>query len=208
MGFSVNRRNSLRSPACAGKSGNGNLRLVLAWDHPRVCGEKHLFLVAKASMIGSPPRVRGKEDERGRATRNRGITPACAGKRAVIAATDAIPRDHPRVCGEKRLRAAPSHPITGSPPRMRGKGYTGSAARPAGRITPACAGKSYSPPQGSKRQGDHPRVCGEKKDNPDEWSEVQGSPPRVRGKARRGACSGLPGWITPACAGKRDLTGS
>ena len=90
---------------------------------------------------------------------------------------------------------------------MRGKGYTGSAARPAGRITPACAGKSYSPPQGSKRQGDHPRVCGEKKDNPDEWSEVQGSPPRVRGKEEMLYQGRHSSGITPACAGKRDKAG-
>ena len=70
-----------------------------------------------------------------------GITPAYAGKREMPPTGAARTRDHPRVCGEKVVCLIPMCHCMGSPPRVRGKGYTGSAARPAGRITPACAGK-------------------------------------------------------------------
>ena len=32
---------------------------------------------------------------------NKGITPACAGKREIIIGFDALYKDHPRMCGEK-----------------------------------------------------------------------------------------------------------
>ncbi len=52
---------------------------------------------------------------------------------------------------------------------------------------------------------DHPRVCGEQIDNPSATGRASGSPPRVRGTDffRRRNCGA--GWITPACAGNREL---
>ena len=191
------------TPACAGKRTPLLTPRSVTWDHPRVCGEKPESGRWGEQDAGSPPRMRGKAPRFLIAKGLFRITPAYAGKSVKVNEPDCLPRDHPRVCGEKTSSNVPERKNPGSPPRVRGKGYTGSAARPAGRITPACAGKSYSPPQGSKRQGDHPRVCGEKKDNPDEWSEVQGSPPRVRGKGIKRGCHSYQCGITPACAGKR-----
>ena len=89
------------TPACAGKSLSGFLELVTGvgspphvrgkagacthgqarhWDHPRVCGEKVFLSVPATSVLGSPPRMRGKVPfsiECGFCT---GITPAYAGK--------------------------------------------------------------------------------------------------------------------------------
>ena len=31
-------------------------------DHPRVCGEKDLLMAAQNFKLGSPPRMRGKDD--------------------------------------------------------------------------------------------------------------------------------------------------
>ena len=69
------------TPAYAGKSCSNAPKNRTTWDHPRVCGEKHL---PAAAMQGCP-----------------GITPACAGKRRSVAAAARSRRDHPRVCGEK-----------------------------------------------------------------------------------------------------------
>ena len=69
------------TPACAGKSLWSPLLLILAEDHPRVCGEKDLELYRIMTTKGSPPRVRGKEDNAPLVSRYVGITPACAGKR-------------------------------------------------------------------------------------------------------------------------------
>ena len=55
-----------------------------AWDHPRVCGEKATEDQLTAALSGSPPRMRGKVlgDLAGRELT--GITPAYAGKSAML----------------------------------------------------------------------------------------------------------------------------
>ena len=173
-----------------------------------MCGEKSGFCQRSILHLGSPPRMRGKAIVIQRVDRLGGITPAYAGKSQTAGCRTAAPEDHPRVCGEKTSSNVPERKNPGSPPRMQGKGCPLLFRYYFIGITPACAGKSQ---QGNRLMSwvwDHPRVCGEKRWKRRTSSCMAGSPPRVRGKARRGACSGLPGWITPACAGKRDLTGS
>ena len=72
------------TPACAGKRQAASMPFALAPDHPRVCGEKFIFSVRRLMLIGSPPRVRGKEEENGMSILEQRITPACAGKRRPI----------------------------------------------------------------------------------------------------------------------------
>ena len=49
------------TPACAGKR-YGRARITSGYlDHPRVCGEKLLFVFCGLCRLGSPPRVRGKD---------------------------------------------------------------------------------------------------------------------------------------------------
>ena len=50
-------------------------------DHPRVCGEKRCVYNVYKLMVGSPPRVRGKDSGDPEQAGTTGITPACAGKR-------------------------------------------------------------------------------------------------------------------------------
>ena len=71
-----------------------------------------------------------------------GITPAYAGKSGGWKAAHSMWRDHPRVCGEKKLCLALHPPAAGSPPRMRGKGEYTCNISSVNRITPAYAGKS------------------------------------------------------------------
>ena len=170
------------TPACAGKR-----PLNICWrrqkrDHPRVCGEKAAYLRAVWVPKGSPPHVRGKVASIHTLTPCRGITPACAGKRASHSETLCHTRDHPRMCGEKCLYfRATSATI---------------------RITPACAGKRLSPITPAWGRRDHPRMCGEKAFSHSSGDGSKGSPPHVRGKV----CPGLQlihvQGITPACAGK------
>ncbi len=69
------------TPACAGKSFPKSLLMKLMWDHPRVCGEKIVLVIVFCSLMGSPPRVRGKGPSSGSTMQIPRITPACAGKR-------------------------------------------------------------------------------------------------------------------------------
>ena len=71
------------------------------------------------------------------------------------------------------------------------------------RITPACAGKSFSFPGSIAKIKDHPRVCGEKAENRGAGQWMRGSPPRVRGKVYSPVSESRIQRITPACAGKR-----
>ena len=49
------------TPAYAGKSINNLKRVIVAGDHPRLCGEKFLTDKFSRSYVGSPPPMRGKD---------------------------------------------------------------------------------------------------------------------------------------------------
>ena len=68
------------TPACAGKTLIQIRSYQLARDHPRVCGENVFTVAAGSSVMGSPPRVRGKRRVLVDFDEPAGITPACAGK--------------------------------------------------------------------------------------------------------------------------------
>ena len=153
--------------------------------------------------MGSPPRMRGKEWFRDENLQQPGITPAYAGKSALMPAVMAGSQDHPRVCGEKYSLALFLGLHQGSPPRMRGKGGIPGSCRTRKGITPAYAGKSGKIQKWPCAPWDHPRVCGEKFDNPKIVYSEKGSPPRMRGKARGTLMQSLRPRITPAYAGKR-----
>ena len=112
-------------------------------DHPRVCGEKIRRPIGLFHQDGSPPRVRGKDYNQSPGYAGSRITPACAGKSAWRHIGTPDRRDHPRVCGEKARAVRQAHPLPGSPPRVRGKDYLYERRNGLGRITPACAGKSW-----------------------------------------------------------------
>ena len=88
------------TPACAGKTWCKNFPLLRVWDHPRVCGENTGYKNGIECVMGSPPRVRGKQLLRCLSFHALRITPACAGKTHPIRVPNLSPEDHPRVCGE------------------------------------------------------------------------------------------------------------
>ena len=71
------------TPAYAGKSICKSSRDASNGDHPRVCGEKGPALPDARTVLGSPPRMRGKGRSKQQTKHQRGITPAYAGKRKV-----------------------------------------------------------------------------------------------------------------------------
>ena len=129
------------TPACAGKSCPLPRRTVSVRDHPRVCGEKRPDWKNEVELVGSPPRVRGKDYSLAVFGACIGITPACAGKSRDAHSQKNCGRDHPRVCGEKQSRLRGSFFLRGSPPRVRGKAKKVDAQNLHQGITPACAGK-------------------------------------------------------------------
>ena len=190
------------TPACAGKSCPLPRRTVSVRDHPRVCGEKRPEWKNEVELVGSPPRVRGKDAIQRHPSCGFGITPACAGKRRTDSKTTLSHEDHPRVCGEKLHSLSPQLCVHGSPPRVRGKVDAATLTLKARGITPACAGKRLLPCCFWRLHRDHPRVCGEKRTRQAVWTQCGGSPPRVRGKVVLLLVGWLLSGITPACAGK------
>ena len=90
------------------------------------------------------------------------VSPAYAGKSRECARGLTRARNHPRVCGEKFFAAYGAMPLSGSPPRMRGKVAHGAAGASGCGITPAYAGKRLLQSSDGIREWDHPRMCGEK----------------------------------------------
>ena len=68
------------TPAYAGKRVFRYLDCFVAEDHPRVCGEKNVEKLKTMWKMGSPPRMRGKDDRQLILCISLGITPAYAGK--------------------------------------------------------------------------------------------------------------------------------
>ena len=190
------------TPAYAGKRRRTDLVFRSSGDHPRVCGEKSVSTVMVVNLMGSPPRMRGKEFFHRLRSAACGITPAYAGKSSSIVLNLKDQGDHPRVCGEKTTRTCKSSGSVGSPPRMRGKVNKFNEPLRRGGITPAYAGKSRTADGRRMQRKDHPRVCGEKHFTTGTSVNPRGSPPRMRGKVPDFLVFSLLLGITPAYAGK------
>ena len=146
----------------------------------------------------------GKGAHRTQSVFAKGITPTCVGKREARATLIDIIKDHPHVCGEKKVTEAITSPLRGSPPRVWGK-VTGLALLCLiVWITPTCVGKREARATLIDIIKDHPHVCGEKRADILRSPNPGGSPPRVWGKvSKRTIIHGLRG-ITPTCVGKRS----
>ena len=132
------------TPAYAGKRDSSSRSTSTRWDHPRMCGEKCLLMPLPLKGLGSPPHVRGKALFHVFCHQMLRITPACAGKSLCILHSLSRHKDHPRMCGEKRLFGLLCLFQLGSPPHVRGKVSVFRPCALSDRITPACAGKSTS----------------------------------------------------------------
>ena len=89
------------TPAYAGKRLERVPLIPSRQDHPRLCGEKHVFPALAVLVLGSPPPMRGKGLELDFYKSGNGITPAYAGKSCRPPTEIITIGDHPRLCGEK-----------------------------------------------------------------------------------------------------------
>ena len=126
--------------------------------------------------------MRGKRKRETYQIRDIRITPAHAGKTAVLRSDGKPIADHPRACGENSRSSARRSERSGSPPRMRGKQISKEVFHSELRITPAHAGKTSPDFCCNSIASDHPRACGENDVQKKLESGEYGSPPRMRGK--------------------------
>ena len=80
-GYEVDVKVNGITPAYAGKRLFQLHGVYLCRDHPRVCGEKIHSTKNCFPVLGSPPRMRGRESDGYATAKDYGITPAYAGKR-------------------------------------------------------------------------------------------------------------------------------
>ena len=118
-----------------------------------------------------------------------------------------LSRDHPRVCGEQRLKKSVIKMQSGSSPRVRGAGRVRRGRECPHGIIPACAGSSHRRCNQRGMARDHPRVCGEQLTVAVTVVPVEGSSPRVRGAAEVNGLRDKRVGIIPACAGSRSCRG-
>mgnify|MGYP001639887470 CR=1 FL=1 len=195
------RRNRI-TPACAGKTATGTVRIPTVADHPRMRGEDARVGKTSRRHIGSPPHARGRQRSGDPGERAGGITPACAGKTSSSPFLTTCPWDHPRMRGEDYSVAPRISKLHGSPPHARGRLREEYAKLEKRGITPACAGKTTKGRMNKMREGDHPRMRGEDVSYYNAEAFTMGSPPHARGRRERSCRYGNVFGITPACAGK------
>ncbi len=136
------------------------------------------------------------------------ITPADAGTRRPPPKQSIAYGDHPRGCGDKNTNHCIRTVAAGSPPRMRGQGYSIFSPLYPLRITPADAGTSRLLALPLLSDADHPRGCGDKLDVKPDGTLTVGSPPRMRGQVNFVRHQVIGERITPADAGTRRSAGS
>ena len=153
-----------------------------------------------------------------------GIIPACAGSTSCGSGLPLGSRDHPRMCGEHRVRLICRVLRTGSSPHVRGAPAAVVVCHLVRGIIPACAGSTnrrgwcawpkrdhprmcgehLSTKNRASVSGDHPRMCGEHNPVVNTATGSAGSSPHVRGALFLCLVKTWPRGIIPACAGSTD----
>ena len=195
-------------PACAGETLRMATFLPAIGVYPRVCGGNLSTPMARWSLGGLSPRVRGKLPVVRNFTSISGSIPACAGETRICWVCRQCYEVYPRVCGgNSRSSLARSRPV-GLSPRVRGKQMEEGDVRMLQGSIPACAGETPWTPWTPWTPEVYPRVCG---GNPAAYPIgilSQGLSPRVRGKRLIALLVQDTQGSIPACAGetKRALS--
>ena len=175
---------------------------MLAWAHPRACGENASQSLGKLGGLGSSPRMRGKLELSVDLTLHDRLIPAHAGKTPTDCATPLDPAAHPRACGENSPANRLPWLQRGSSPRMRGKQLRANRLAARLRLIPAHAGKTKISGEFYQEYGAHPRACGENLAAQSGLCDSKGSSPRMRGKRHDPDGGMVRTGLIPAHAGK------
>ena len=189
-------------PAYAGKTHEWCEPGQYREEHPRVCGENIFSPLSHAPLMGTSPRMRGKQEYYPHKPGWYRNIPAYAGKTRRGFHRGQWCKEHPRVCGENARNGMSLFVVAGTSPRMRGKLIPRQSwRRPRGNI-PAYAGKTMGSQLMRGTGPEHPRVCGENPHLTRAGGESWGTSPRMRGKLSSLFDAMGSQWNIPAYAGK------
>ena len=146
--------------ACAEQTWIVRRSATPARDHLRVCGADSGPASPRASISGSPPRVRSRPPSVYVLRLRFGITSACAEQTSYYSLAIVFDGDHLRVCGADPLHHSVNSGYMGSPPRVRSRPPRYPQAPYPRRITSACAEQTLPAHAAPETVWDHLRVCG------------------------------------------------
>ncbi len=169
-------------PAYAGKTTTAGMVSMPAAEHPRVCGENVIPTSERPELMGTSPRMRGKQQQAFHPAHPSRNIPAYAGKTAACRLVPIAPAEHPRVCGENFRPVEGEKSAKGTSPRMRGKHPNMTSPLEAFGNIPAYAGKTMQHKIFCPPNWEHPRVCGENRITCSWYTKQPGTSPRMRGK--------------------------
>ena len=152
--------------------------------------------------VGSPPHTRERRLERHQLRRQKGITPAYAGKTCLETNSPRLSQDHPRIRGKDEFADVLICLEQGSPPHTRERLSNRKLELAVCRITPAYAGKTEIVKSRLCICQDHPRIRGKDFASSDCFPNVAGSPPHTRERRPAHFFVIVFTGITPAYAGK------
>ena len=196
------RRHRRLIPAHAGKTCLRGSAVGPRPAHPRSRGENRDMGGTVPPRPGSSPLTRGKPPDGSRATANRRLIPAHAGKTAAPPPPISTRTAHPRSRGENAIPCISSCTICGSSPLTRGKLEAHSEWRAAPGLIPAHAGKTLRVLESAANRTAHPRSRGENLKCGCLGVAVLGSSPLTRGKPEASGRHSMPIGLIPAHAGK------
>ena len=176
------RRHRRLIPAHAGKTCLRGSAVGPRPAHPRSRGENRDMGGTVPPRPGSSPLTRGKPPDGSRATANRRLIPAHAGKTRPGRPRRGWRGAHPRSRGENRRRGRELFRLAGSSPLTRGKRRTCQLFPFGCRLIPAHAGKTRMRPRSRAVRRAHPRSRGENGLLHGLDEEGAGSSPLTRGK--------------------------
>ena len=188
-------------PACAGSTQSRQCRRCEWWDHPRMRGEHGHGGVAGHAGQGSSPHARGARRVHDASEALPGIIPACAGSTIGAFSALRMPRDHPRIRGERCLCFRNAQCMQGSSPHTRGAPSQAAVRVRRRGIIPACAGSTRAWLRQACTRWDHPRMRGEHVREGEKPPENAGSSPPARGALLPPVTDSVGLGIIPAYAG-------
>ena len=176
------RRHRRLIPAHAGKTCLRGSAVGPRPAHPRSRGENRDMGGTVPPRPGSSPLTRGKPPDGSRATANRRLIPAHAGKTRPGRPRRGWRGAHPRSRGENGGHVSSFRLVVGSSPLTRGKRGCVPDLAPCDGLIPAHAGKTAFCMASMRREPAHPRSRGENRTKTLSLSATLGSSPLTRGK--------------------------
>ena len=168
-------------PACAGNAFPGPPAPAPPAVHPRMRGERYVWMKYVSATNGSSPHARGTHGSPQPCSLPGRFIPACAGNAPSFSFRVSTMAVHPRMRGERTSFITLLATAFGSSPHARGTLFLSGLPLRKVRFIPACAGNACVASWRPARLAVHPRMRGERSSCCQTVHPIIGSSPHARG---------------------------